>query len=83
MGLIPTAILASQLLWKVEPSPLRTICPIFRLVGGCNTTGAANDGTAELRYFDQVLRELRPDEGPQQPSPRDLRHNYRRYDFLS
>jgi len=34
----------------------------------------------ELGQVERVLRELRPDEGVQQPSTRDLRDNYRRYD---
>jgi hypothetical protein len=35
----------------------------------------------ELGQVEQVLRELRPDEGVQQPSARDLRESYRRYHF--
>jgi len=35
----------------------------------------------ELRQMEQVFRELRPEEGVQKPSTRDLRQNYRRYDL--
>ena len=83
MGFGPTVILVSQLLWKVEaPRPSRTICPVFVMMDGFDTAGALTDQATELAQVEQVLRELRPDEGVQQPSARDLRDDYRRYDFL-
>jgi hypothetical protein len=74
MGLIPTVVLASQLAqWnkKVEgPQPSRTICTLFIVLD-------------EHEQIEQLLEELRPDEGVQHPTARDLRHNYRRYDVPS
>jgi hypothetical protein len=86
MGLIPTAILASQLVWnrKVEgPQPSRAIWTIFRVLDEGDAAATLTEQGAELGQVEQLLRELRPDEGVQRPSTRDLRENYRRYDVPS
>lgn len=45
-----------------------------------DAVAALIERAGERVQAEQVLRELRPDEDVQQPSVRDLRHNYRRYD---
>jgi hypothetical protein len=98
MGFIPTMLLASQLVWNQKvPDPQqvtglvpvvelekssKTICTVFFDSEMSDAVATLSEQAEELGQVEQVLRELRPDEGVQQPSTRDFRHNYRRYDVL-
>ena len=50
-----------------------------RAMGRAMGTGMATE--TETEPIEQVLREIRPEEGVQKPSASDLRQNYQRYEI--